>query len=155
MGDSGSLVIGFTLAVMAIRFNELVAGGGAVLDLKSAPVVTIGILIIPLFDTLRVMILRLRDKKSMFAGDKRHIHHLMLRAGMSHRQATLYISLFNVFMIVVAYLLDGLGILLLGLVLLALCLVATQLLMLAVKRREADEPNVIEVSEVTEVTKVG
>ncbi|MCU0458719.1 MAG: undecaprenyl/decaprenyl-phosphate alpha-N-acetylglucosaminyl 1-phosphate transferase [Bacteroidales bacterium] len=155
MGDSGSLVIGFTLAVLAIRFNELAASDGAILDLKSAPAISIGILIIPLYDTLRVMILRLRDKKSMFIGDKRHIHHLMLRVGMSHRQATLYISLFNLFIITVAFLLDGIGILLLGLVLLALCLIATQLLMLAVKRREAVEPYIIEVTEVTEVTKVG
>ena len=136
MGDSGSLVIGFTLAVMAVRFNELVAAGGAVLDLKSAPAVTIGILIIPLFDTLRVMILRLLDKKSMFAGDKRHIHHTMLRAGFSHRKATLYISLFNVFIIAVAFVLDGLGILLLGTVLLMLCLTATAVLLAFVRKRE-------------------
>ena len=139
MGDSGSLVIGFTLAVLAVHFNELVAAGGAVLDLKSAPAVSIGILIIPLYDTLRVMTLRLLDKKSLFAGDRRHIHHLMLRAGMSHRQATLFISLFNVSMIVVAFLLDSLGILLLGFLLLALCLIATQILILAVRRRESGE----------------
>jgi UDP-GlcNAc:undecaprenyl-phosphate/decaprenyl-phosphate GlcNAc-1-phosphate transferase len=155
MGDSGSLVIGFTLAVLAVRFNELVASGGAVLDLKSAPAVSIGILIIPLFDTLRVMTLRLLDKKSMFIGDKRHIHHLMLRTGMSHRQATLFISLFNVSMIVVAFLLDSLGILLLGFVLLGLCLIATQILILAVRKRESGEPDIVSVQDVTEVNKAG
>ncbi len=152
MGDSGSLVIGFTLAVLAIRFNELVAAHGAVLNLKSAPSVSIGILIVPLFDTLRVMILRLRDRKSMFIGDKRHIHHMMLRAGFSHRQATLYISLFNVFIIAVAFLLDSLGILLLGLVLLTLCLAAVGILTLAVKKKAAEKPRMVKAPEMAEVT---
>lgn len=80
---------------------------------------------------------------------------MMLRAGLTHKQATFYISLFNIFMIGVAFLLDGLGILLLGLVLLALCLIATQLLMVAVRRRESGEPEVVKVSGVTEVHKVG
>lgn len=154
MGDSGSLVTGFTLAVLAVRFNEIVAAGGAVLDLKSAPAVTIGILIIPLFDTLRVMTLRLRDKKSMFIGDKRHLHHMMLRAGFSHKKATLYISLFNVFVIAVSFLLDGIGILPLGLVLLALCLLVTWFLNMAVKRRESGAHKVVEVPGITEVSKV-
>ncbi len=155
MGDSGSLVIGFTLAVLAIHFNELVAADGAVLALKSAPSVSIGILIVPLYDTLRVVILRLRDKKSMFIGDKRHIHHLMLRAGFSHKQATLWIALFNVFIIAVAFLLDGIGILPLGLVLLALCLTATRFLKMAVRRRSSAADNVVKVAGITEVTKVG
>ncbi|HPR13539.1 MAG TPA: MraY family glycosyltransferase [Bacteroidales bacterium] len=155
MGDSGSLVIGFTLAVFAIHFNELVANGKPVIGLESAPSVAIAILIVPLYDTLRVTFLRLRARKSIFIGDKRHIHHMMLRAGMSHKLATVYISIFNVFIIAIAFLLDGIGILLLGLVLLALCLIATQLLMAAVRRRESGEPEVVKVSGVTEVHKVG
>ena len=117
--------------------------------------VSIAILIVPLYDTLRVTVLRLRARKSIFIGDKRHIHHMMLRAGFSHKEATLYISLFNIFIIALAFLLDGLGILLLGLVLLALCLVATQLLTSAVKKRESGEADVVKVPGVTEVHKVG
>ena len=147
-------MIGFTLAVLAVRFNELIASGSGVLDLKSAPSISIGILIIPLYDTLRVMILRLLDKKSMFIGDKRHIHHLMLRAGMSHKKATLYISLFNVLIIAVAFLLDRIGILQLGIVLLALCLIATWFLNMAVKRKESGAHKVVEITGVTEATKV-
>ena len=155
MGDSGSLVIGFTLAVFAIHFNELVANGKPVIRLESAPSVSIAILIVPLYDTLRVTFLRLRAGKSIFIGDKRHIHHMMLRAGFSHRKATLYISLFNIFIIAVAFLLDGIGILLLGLVLLSLCLIATQLLTVAVRRRESGETEFVRVSGVAEVHEVG
>ena len=136
MGDSGSLVIGFTLAVFAIHFNELVAAGGAIIPLESAPAVSIGILVVPLYDTMRVVFLRLRDRKSIFIGDKRHIHHMMLRAGFSHRQATTWISLFNIFIIGVAFLLDGIGIFPLGLVLLALCITASGLLTIAVRNIE-------------------
>jgi UDP-GlcNAc:undecaprenyl-phosphate/decaprenyl-phosphate GlcNAc-1-phosphate transferase len=137
MGDAGSLVIGFTLAVFAIRFNELDARGMSFIDLKSAPSISIGILIVPLFDTLRVVVLRLHDRKSPFIADHRHIHHMMLRAGFSHREATIYISLFNVLVIALAFLLDSIGIFWLGLLLLVLCLVTTSILMWVVKRRKS------------------
>lgn len=153
MGDSGSLVIGFTLAVFAIHFNELVANGDPVIPLKSAPAISIAVLIIPLFDTIRVTVLRIRAGKSIFVGDKRHIHHMMLRAGMSHRQATAVLSFFNGVMIIVALLLDKVGIIILGLILLVLCLAGAQLLMLAVRRREAGEPGVARVDGVTNITK--
>ena len=152
MGDSGSLVIGFALAVLAIRFNELVAADESVLDLKSAPAISIGVLIIPLFDTLRIMVLRLHNRKSIFIGDKRHIHHLMLQAGLSHRQATLYLSLFNILMIGIAFLLDKLGIFGLGLVLLTLCLAATGILNILAKKRAAGNPKFLKVPEMAEAT---
>lgn len=142
MGDTGSLVIGFTLAVFAIRFNEIDAAGKSFYDLQSTPSVSIAVLIVPLFDTLRVIILRFRNHQSFFVADNRHVHHMMLRAGFSHRQATLYISLFNILMIAVALLLDGIGILWLGLVLLALCSIATTVLLAVVRRKEAQVPKV-------------
>jgi UDP-GlcNAc:undecaprenyl-phosphate/decaprenyl-phosphate GlcNAc-1-phosphate transferase len=140
MGDTGSLVIGFILAVFAIRFNEIDAAGKSFYDLKSTPSVSIAVLIIPLYDTLRVIILRFRDHQSFFVADNRHIHHMMLRSGLSHREATLYLSLFNIMMIAVALLLDGIGILWLGLVLLILCGIGTVILAWIVKRKESGVP---------------
>ncbi len=143
MGDTGSLVIGFTLAVFAIRFNELDARGASFIDLKSAPAVSIAILIVPLFDTLRVMVLRIHYKQNLFTADHRHIHHMMLRAGFSHARATQYISLFNILMIILAFLLDGIGILSLGLLLLGICLVTAYALTryVTVKERRAAVAN--------------
>jgi len=137
MGDTGSLVIGFVMAVFAIRFNELSASGKGFINLSSAPSVSIAILIVPLFDTLRVIILRLRYHQHPFVADKRHVHHMMLRAGFSHRKATLLISLFNIFIIAVAFLLDHMGILWLGLILLTLCITAVVILRIFVRRNEA------------------
>lgn len=120
MGDTGSMVIGFIMAVMAIRFNEINAGTSTLHKLSSSPAVSIAILIVPLFDTLRVIIIRLVRGQSPLVADNRHIHHLLLRIGCTHRQATLYISLANIFIIAVAFLLDHIGILWLSLVLLSL-----------------------------------
>lgn len=137
MGDTGSLVIGFTMAVFAIRFNEIDAAGKSFYDLQSTPAVSIAFLIVPLYDTLRVIILRFRNRQSFFVADNRHIHHMMLRAGFTHKRATLYISIFSILMIALALLLDGIGILWLGLVLLAICGIATTVLTEVVKRKEA------------------
>ena len=86
MGDTGSLVIGFTLAVFAIRFNEIDAAGRSFVDLKSTPSVSIAVLIVPLYDTLRVIILRCHSHQSFFVADNRHIHHMMLRAGLQSQK---------------------------------------------------------------------
>jgi UDP-N-acetylmuramyl pentapeptide phosphotransferase/UDP-N-acetylglucosamine-1-phosphate transferase len=137
MGDTGSLVIGFTLAVMAIRFNEIDAAGRSFINLASTPSVSIAVLIVPLYDTLRIIVLRWHSRQSFFVADNRHIHHMMLRAGFTHKQATLTISVFNILMIALALLLDGIGILWLGLVLLSICGMATYILYLSVKRVEA------------------
>jgi 4-hydroxybenzoate polyprenyltransferase len=61
---------------------------------------------------------------------------MMLRVGFSHKKATLWISVFNIFMIALALLLDGIGILWLGLVLLVICGVATTVLAAFVNKRE-------------------
>lgn len=136
MGDTGSMVIGFLLAVMAIRFNEINAGPRTFYDLSSAPAVSIAILIVPLFDTLRVIVIRLARRQSLLTGDNRHIHHLLLRAGCTHIQATLYISLANIFLIITGFLLDKIGILWLGLVLLLLCTILMIPVYLAVGNKE-------------------
>jgi UDP-GlcNAc:undecaprenyl-phosphate/decaprenyl-phosphate GlcNAc-1-phosphate transferase len=143
MGDTGSIVIGFILAVMAIRFNELDAAGKSFRNLDSTPSVSIAVLIVPLFDTLRVIILRFLNHQNLFSPDNRHIHHMFLRLGFQHRQITLYIVLFNILLIALALLLDGIGILWLGLVLLILCGIAAGTLSWAVKERESMVPKAI------------
>ena len=134
MGDTGSLVIGFILSVMIIRFNEINAGSSTLHNLRSAPAISIAILIVPLFDTLRVFTLRTLNRRSPFIGDKRHIHHLMLGAGYSHRISTLYISIAQIIIIALAFALDHIGILWLSLILLLICLGLIELIKLKVRR---------------------
>jgi len=136
MGDTGSLVVGFLLTVMAIRFNEINAGTSGLYMLDSSPTVSIAILIVPLFDALRVILIRLIRGRSPLKADNRHIHHLMLRAGYSHKQTTLIISIANIFLIITAFLFDGIGILWLGLVMLILCSLFTVPVYIMVARKE-------------------
>ncbi|HQG68718.1 MAG TPA: hypothetical protein PLW20_09000, partial [Paludibacteraceae bacterium] len=56
--------------------------------MAAAPAVAICVLIVPLYDTLRVVITRLKKGVSPFKADKNHIHHLLLKIGFSHRQVT-------------------------------------------------------------------
>ena len=86
MGDTGSLVIGFIVTCMTIRFNEINADGISIYALESSPSISVAILIVPLFDTLRVVVIRLVRRTGIFSADNRHIHHLLLRAGFSHRR---------------------------------------------------------------------
>jgi len=136
MGDTGSLVIGFILTVMAIRFNEINAGPSPFIRLHSSPSVSIAVLIVPLFDSLRVIIIRLIRRQPPMKADNRHIHHLLLRAGLNHRRATLLIAAANILVIATAFLLDGLGIFRLGSVILLLCTALTVPVYIKVAKRE-------------------
>ena len=105
MGDTGSMILGFLLAFTGISFIEIfIAKRDEVFyHLQSAPVVAIAILILPIIDTLTVIITRLYHKKSIFSADKNHIHHKMLNLGLTHRRCTAYIIVYYLFIILAAY----------------------------------------------------
>ncbi len=136
MGDTGSMVIGFIVTVMAIRFNEINAAGTSFYPLHSSPAVSIAILIVPLFDTLRVMIIRIARRQSPFMADKRHIHHMLLRAGCTHKRSTLCIGFANIVIAGTGFMLDKIGILWLTLLLFVMCLAIMVPVYIAVARRE-------------------
>lgn len=103
MGDAGAYTIGFIVSVLAIQYIELNKPSEvtALVDSVSSavPAVAIAILIIPIFDTLRVIVIRLVQGKSPFMADRNHLHHRLLDTGMTHTQATLALSAFNIVMI--------------------------------------------------------
>ncbi|HEY9810816.1 MAG TPA: MraY family glycosyltransferase [Halomicronema sp.] len=84
MGDGGSYFMGFTLA-----------GVGVIGLVKTTAVTAVFlpylILAVPILDMSAVILSRLRDGKSPFSADKRHLHHRLLRAGLSHRRTVLFI----------------------------------------------------------------
>ncbi|MCX6267618.1 MAG: MraY family glycosyltransferase [Bacteroidetes bacterium] len=88
MGDTGSLILGFFIAILAIRFNEASIGLTGTYAANAAPAVSVGIVIIPVFDTLRVFVTRLALNKQPFYPDKTHIHHYLLNLGFSHVAST-------------------------------------------------------------------
>jgi UDP-N-acetylmuramyl pentapeptide phosphotransferase/UDP-N-acetylglucosamine-1-phosphate transferase len=110
MGDTGSLLIGLISAVMAIKFMET----NSVLDGKSpeiysVPALTFAILIGPIFDTIRVFIIRIARGGSPFTADRNHIHHRMLKLGFNHLQTTFILTSINIASIAMVFLLKKFG----------------------------------------------
>ena len=88
MGDTGALILGFVISLITIHFNELSIMTKNRFDMHAAPAVSFGILIVPVFDALRVMITRIINNKPPFYPDRTHIHHYLLDLGFSHLAAT-------------------------------------------------------------------
>ncbi len=110
MGDTGSLFTGFMLALFSIRFMELNKLNHSLPTIvKTAPAITLSILIIPVFDTIRVFLLRVLRGRSPFAADSNHVHHRFLNMGFSHMQATGILLFTNLLFIIVSFLLQEIG----------------------------------------------
>jgi UDP-N-acetylmuramyl pentapeptide phosphotransferase/UDP-N-acetylglucosamine-1-phosphate transferase len=110
MGDGGSLILGLTLAILATEFNEMNIVQSGKWAIHAAPSVSFGILIIPLFDTLRVFAIRTFRGVSPFRADKNHVHHRLLAMGMSHIRATTYILIVNIIIIFIVFTLNRWGV---------------------------------------------
>jgi UDP-GlcNAc:undecaprenyl-phosphate GlcNAc-1-phosphate transferase len=82
MGDTGSLFLGYMLSVISVMG---VLKGAAALSIM-VPIFAIGL---PIFDTLFAMVRRVLSGKSMMEADKGHLHHKLMDAGMSQKQAVL------------------------------------------------------------------
>jgi UDP-N-acetylmuramyl pentapeptide phosphotransferase/UDP-N-acetylglucosamine-1-phosphate transferase len=109
MGDTGSLILGFAITVLVFRFNELNSILSVRSHLVAAPAFSFAVLIIPMFDTLRVFTIRILRGGSPFKADNRHIHHMLLALGLTHLKATLILVLVNVLYIAFAYYFNYLG----------------------------------------------
>ncbi|WP_179222959.1 MraY family glycosyltransferase [Pontibacter ummariensis] len=88
MGDTGSLLCGFILSVLAIQFIEMRA-------VPATPSVALGVLFVPLFDTVRVMLIRAMSGKSPFAPDKNHVHHRLTAMGLGQVTTVLVLGSVN------------------------------------------------------------
>ncbi|HZL11768.1 MAG TPA: MraY family glycosyltransferase [Prolixibacteraceae bacterium] len=106
MGDTGSLILGVIMITLVIKFNEFNINQEAPYAIKNAPAVSIGILIIPIIDTLRVFFIRISKKRSPFSPDMNHIHHKLLELGNSHLKSTLLIGFINVLFIAFTFILN-------------------------------------------------
>lgn len=102
MGDTGSLVSGFIIAVLSIKFVETRV-------VQNAPAMTLAVLFIPVLDTIRVFIIRIFAGDSPFAPDKNHIHHKLVEIGFSHIFSVILLALVNISVIVTMFLLQGYG----------------------------------------------
>ncbi len=110
MGDTGALLVGLICAILTIQFIEVHKSlEGSKYAFTSVPAVAIGILILPLFDTLRVFITRIIRGRSPLSADRNHIHHLLIDCGLSHMKATGVLVLINLFFIYAVFSLQHIG----------------------------------------------
>ncbi|MDQ2720410.1 MAG: undecaprenyl/decaprenyl-phosphate alpha-N-acetylglucosaminyl 1-phosphate transferase [Bacteroidota bacterium] len=103
MGDTGSLLIGLLNAIFVIKFISIAADPTSGMPLESAPAIGFAILIVPLFDTLRVVSLRILKRRSPFSPDRNHIHHFLLELGLSHKMISFTCVGANILFILLAY----------------------------------------------------
>ncbi|WP_203969936.1 glycosyltransferase family 4 protein [Capnocytophaga stomatis] len=109
MGDTGSLVVGFIIGVLALKFLSLPSLGlqKAYINPANKIWVLLAIVFIPFFDTTRVFIARtIRDGKP-FKADRNHIHHVMIDyMGLSHGRASFLLATINLVIFLVVMLLN-------------------------------------------------
>jgi len=86
MGDTGALLIGIMMAIFSIAFmrDNFALPPTSFFKFKGTISAGMAIIIIPLLDTARIIALRLWKRKSPFKADKSHMHHALLRLGLSH-----------------------------------------------------------------------
>ena len=84
MGDSGALLLGFTLAAVSVQGL-----------LKTAALATLVlpllVLAVPVLDTSFVVAKRLRSGQPIYVADARHLHHRFMRLGFTERRAVVYL----------------------------------------------------------------
>jgi len=106
MGDTGSLILGFVIAVLCVRLMQVnISTVNPVI--VHAPMFVLGIVLIPVFDTIRVFALRIWKGGSPFDADKTHIHHLLTNQGFSHVFSVRVIYFIHAFILIEVYLLQA------------------------------------------------
>ena len=102
MGDTGSMFLGFVVGAVAISLTQDGIN-------PQPPIVPLVALAIPLIDTAWAVIRRTARGEPFFVADRGHIHHQLLRAGLSQRDAMLALTAVSAALAVIAVLLGDVG----------------------------------------------
>jgi UDP-N-acetylmuramyl pentapeptide phosphotransferase/UDP-N-acetylglucosamine-1-phosphate transferase len=90
MGDTGSMTLGLTVAFLVIRYT---AGDPSDRDTNGNLLIAFTVVLVPLLDVIRVVCIRILNRKPIFLPDKHHIHHYLVAMGVSRKKALFYILL--------------------------------------------------------------
>jgi len=85
MGDAGSLILGYVLSYFAVKCM-MVTEQDIYTDMNPI-LIPYSLFIVPVFDLVRVALTRLLSRQPMFKADQRHIHHVLMRCGLTMHQA--------------------------------------------------------------------
>lgn len=102
LGDAGSLFLGTLIAI----YLFYVLGSDYSLDpvySANKPLLAMSLIAYPLFDLLRVFIIRIRNKKSPFSPDQNHLHHLLVKKGYAHFTIVLIVLTFSLIFLLIPF----------------------------------------------------
>ncbi|MCX8473300.1 MAG: MraY family glycosyltransferase, partial [Sediminibacterium sp.] len=109
LGDTGSLPLGLILSTSIVifsKFNYELPENHPFKFYNDFSMV-IGLAYLPLFDAIRVIVIRFSKKKSPFKGDKNHLHHVLLSLGLNHGQSVIFLLIMNALLIAILVLLKN------------------------------------------------
>lgn len=89
MGDSGTMLLGFLLPFLAIKLSNVAPS-------EAPKSILLWLFAIPIWDICAVVIKRIREKKSPLQAGREHVHHVLMRAGLSVRQSLHLIYLLTI-----------------------------------------------------------
>lgn len=163
MGDGGSLVMGFMIAFLSLKllvmkpYQPLVREGYTP---ENTLLFALAVLFLPIFDTLRVILIRLKNGKTPFEADRNHMHHVLLDNGLSHKKASFILGGLNLAVIVVFIMLSrdlksgGMSLAMLG-VFVIVAIAFEALRKKALKRSRRENPKVAKQSRKDKVAMAG
>jgi UDP-GlcNAc:undecaprenyl-phosphate GlcNAc-1-phosphate transferase len=101
MGDSGSLFLGFLLVTLGIKFME--EQGSSQNGYAYGFLLLVSFFSIPVLDSLRVYLGRIKQGNSPFKADKSHLHHLLLTAGLTHKKVAVSVVAFSMILFFIGF----------------------------------------------------
>jgi len=137
MGDTGALIIGLVTATLSIKFIELNKFSDKPDPfIYSAPAIAVSILIVPIFDSLRIFTVRILKGKSPFDGDRNHIHHRMDRLGIKNPIIILITASLNIGMVAMTIMMRHLGNFFLIFFIIGLCVIFDFILFVRLRKMD-------------------
>jgi UDP-GlcNAc:undecaprenyl-phosphate/decaprenyl-phosphate GlcNAc-1-phosphate transferase len=138
MGDTGSMFLGFTIFMLSVLFISTYAANSEKIDslIHFAPgalMIALSVLFLPMYDAIRVFVIRMSRKTSPLKADRTHLHYYLLDAGFTHSQSVLIIVTTNILIIGLALLLQDFNPLI---VLFAITILASAVLLVVYRLRQ-------------------
>ncbi len=96
LGDCGSLTLGFFLVTIVLISSTNTNTGN--IDLTFSMI----LLATPVMDTLRVIVVRIRNRRNPFISDKSHIHHIILESNIQHKATVYILQGFSLLFVIIA-----------------------------------------------------
>ncbi len=105
MGDTGSLIVGFLIGILTLRFLSLDTNQLEEIDIlpQNLMIVVLSLLFFPVFDVIRVSWVRYINKNKFFEADKRHMHHIFIDKGLNHFKASITFTVSSIITFIFIY----------------------------------------------------